>query len=75
MPVNLNREIKAYCLDFGPVRRILRDEGAVFIEAKEQVDRYYHLPELAEGEGTRKAQTPNGGREKRTDLLPGPPGG
>ena len=54
MKVNLNREIKAYCPDFGPVRQILRDSGATFIETKEQVDRYYHLPELGEGAGTRR---------------------
>ena len=34
MNVNLNREIKAYCPDFGPVRQLLRDKGAVFIETK-----------------------------------------
>ena len=31
MQVNLNREIRGYCPDSGPVRRILRDRGAVFI--------------------------------------------
>lgn len=53
MTVNLNREIKAYCPDFGPVRQILRDTGAVFIETKEQVDYYYHLPNLGDV-GTRR---------------------
>ena len=46
MTVHLNREIKAYCPDFVPVRQLLKDDGATFIEAKEQVDYYYHLPEL-----------------------------
>ena len=54
MTVSLNREIKAYCLDFGPVRAILRQSGANFIETKEQVDYYYHLPDLWESEGTRR---------------------
>ena len=49
----LNREIKAYCPDFVPIRRILRDLGAVFIEVKEQVDIYYHLPVVSDDEGTR----------------------
>ena len=67
MNVNLNREIKAYCPDFGPVRQILRDKGAVFVETKEQVDIYYHLPELGEGEGTRrlKLRTEN----ERSELI------
>ena len=54
MSVHLNREIKAYCPDFAPVRQLLRDRGAIFIETKEQVDYYYHLPELGEEEGTRR---------------------
>ena len=54
MNVNLNREIKAFCPDFGPVRQILRDSGTVFVENKEQVDRFYRLPELSEGEGSRR---------------------
>ena len=67
MHVNLNREIKAYCPDFGPVRRILRDRGVVFIETKEQVDRYYHLPELAEGEGARRLKLRTEG--ERSELI------
>ena len=54
MSVHLNREIKAYCPDFAPVRQLLLDRGAIFIETKEQVDYYYHLPELGEEEGTRR---------------------
>ena len=67
MTVNLNREIKAYCPDFGPVRQLLRDKGAVFIETKEQVDYYYHLPELAEGEGTRRLKLRTEG--ERRELI------
>ncbi len=44
MTLRLNREIKAYCPDFEPVRRVLREWEAVFIEVKRQVDYYYHLP-------------------------------
>ena len=54
MDVRLNREIKAYCPDFAPVRQILGDLGAVFVEVKEQVDFYYHLPAGMSSEGTRR---------------------
>lgn len=54
MDVRLNRELKAYCADFAPVRRILRDLGAVFVEVKEQVDYYYHLPVGSSEEGNRR---------------------
>ena len=67
MKVNLNREIKAYCPDFGPVRQILRDRGATFIETKEQVDRYYHLPELEEGAGTRRLKLRKEG--EKSELI------
>ncbi len=48
MAVHLNREIKAHCPDFNPVRQLLREDGATFIETKEQVDYYFHLPDLEE---------------------------
>ena len=67
MKVNLNREIKAYCPDFGPVRQILRDSGATFIETKEQVDRYYHLPGLEEGAGTRRLKLRKEG--EKSELI------
>ena len=67
MKVSLNREIKAYCPDFGPVRQLLRDKGADFIETKEQVDRYYNLPELAEGEGARRLKLRTEG--ERSELI------
>ena len=54
MSVRLNREIKAYCPDFAPVRQFLRDCGATFIEAKDQVDYYYHLPEFGEEKEQRR---------------------
>ena len=54
MSEQLNREIKAYCPDFAPVRQVLRDYMATFVEAKQQVDYYYHLPALADEEGTRR---------------------
>lgn len=44
MTMRLNREIKAYCPDFTPVRQALRDTGATFVEVKAQTDFYYHLP-------------------------------
>jgi adenylate cyclase, class 2 len=54
MDVHLNREIKTYCPDFTPVRQLLRDLGAAFIEIKEQVDFFYHLPVIGGEEGTRR---------------------
>ncbi len=54
MNVQLNREIKAYCPDFVPVRQTLREVGATFIEVKEQVDYYYHLPSRGDAVGTRR---------------------
>ena len=54
MDFRLNRELKAYCKDFVTVRRLLRECGAVFIEVKEQVDHYYHLPAGDTTEGTRR---------------------
>ncbi len=54
MNVQLNREIKAYCSDFAPVRQALLDVGAVFVEVKEQVDYFYHLPDRGDPGGTRR---------------------
>ena len=64
MTVHLNREIKAYCPDFVPVRQLLKDDGATFIETKEQVDYYYHLPELGNDEGTRRLKLRIEGKKK-----------
>ena len=50
----MNREIKAYCPDFGPVRDVLLDGGATFIGVKEQVDHYYELPRGGVEDGTRR---------------------
>ena len=44
MVFQINRELKAYCHDFTAIRRLLQAHGAVFVEIKEQVDHYYHLP-------------------------------
>ncbi len=54
MQFRLNREIKAYCPDFEPVRSILRKRSAYFVEVKEQVDYYYRLPPADDTEGTRR---------------------
>ena len=54
MDYRLNRELKAYCADFPTVRRLLQDHAAVFVEIKEQVDHYYHLPVGNDVEGTRR---------------------
>ena len=54
MEVRLNREIKAFCPDFTPIRRVLRGLEAAFIEVKHQVDFFYHLPPDAHAAGTRR---------------------
>lgn len=45
MNVRLNRELKHYCPDFRPVRRLLRQIGAVAYGEQRQVDYFYHLPD------------------------------
>ena len=69
MNIHLNREIKAYGPDFEPVRKLLRDVGATFVEAKEQVDYYYHLPAVVDTEGTRRLKLRCRNRGKATHLL------
>lgn len=54
MEFRLNREIKAYCPDFEPVRVILRTHGAEFVEVKDQVDHYYRLLPTDDAGGTRR---------------------
>ena len=54
MNLRLNREIKAYCDDFDTARRLLREDGAAFVEVKEQVDYYYRLPLMNSNGGTRR---------------------
>ena len=49
-----NRELKAHCPDFRPVRQVLRDLEARFIEVKDQVDHYYNLPPSHDAQGTRR---------------------
>lgn len=65
MNVHFNREIKTYCPDFEPIRTLLRDFGATLVEAKEQVDYYYHLPDIGGVDGTRrlKLRVENGERQ------------
>ena len=59
MDLRLNREIKAFCPDFVPVRHLLEDLGATLIEIKDQVDSYYHLPAGDGGAGTRRLKLRN----------------
>ena len=54
MDVHMNREIKAYCPDFTPIRQVLRDVGANLVEVKEQVDHYYQLPASRKEHGARR---------------------
>ena len=54
MTTQLNREIKAHCPDFGPIREILQGLGASFVETKDQVDYYYNLPDLPAEDANRR---------------------
>ena len=54
MTTQLNREIKAFCPDFGPIRDILLSHGASYVEKKDQVDYYYNLPDPVMQDGTRR---------------------
>ena len=54
MNFRINREIKAFCKDFRPIRRILKKVGATFLERKEQVDYYFFLPDSAGNKGSRR---------------------
>ena len=66
-----NRELKHYCPDFRPVRRVLRGLGARREPPRTQVDTYYRLPEqpgdwLPEQPGYRLPEQP--GRRWRLKL-------
>ena len=54
MTMNTNREIKAYCPDFSPVRQSLTELGATFVEHTDQVDYYYNLADSPEGNSRRR---------------------
>lgn len=54
MTMQTNREIKAYCVDFGPIRHALQALGASFKEHTEQVDYYYNLAESPQGNFRRR---------------------
>lgn len=43
MTMQRNREIKAYCPDFDPIRSLLSKHGASLLDETEQVDYYYNL--------------------------------
>ncbi|MBI4202011.1 MAG: CYTH domain-containing protein [Chloroflexi bacterium] len=45
------RAIKSFCYDFDAVRKVLCEIGAVFVEAKDQVDYYFNLPKRADVAG------------------------
>ena len=50
----LNREIKAFCKDFRPVRTVLRDIGATLVGRKVQVDYFFILPDSPRPAGPRR---------------------
>ncbi|MDE2940001.1 MAG: class IV adenylate cyclase [Chloroflexota bacterium] len=54
MTMQTNREIKAFCPDFDPVRQLLAKHGASFVESRDQVDYYYNLADAPEGNPRRR---------------------
>jgi predicted adenylyl cyclase CyaB len=52
--MHTNREIKAYCPDFRPVRQVLTNLGASFVEQTDQVDYYYNLADTPQGSSRRR---------------------
>ena len=52
MRVHLKRDVKAFCPDFVPVRKLLCELGAEFEGTKEQLDLFYRLPVTQEGDET-----------------------
>ena len=54
MTAEMNREIKAFCPNFAPVKNLLQQKGATFIEESEQVDHYYNLPDLPVEDSNRR---------------------
>lgn len=72
MDFRLNRELKAHCTDFETARTLLKDTGTVFVEVKEQVDHYYHLPSENDANGTRRLKLRVENGRGAVDLLPRP---
>ena len=54
MDLRLNREIKHFCLDFRPIRKILRTIEAVSLGRRKQVDYFYNLPDASNTLGARR---------------------
>ena len=54
MTMQRNREIKAYCPDFEPIRSILSQQGATQLDPMEQVDYYYNLASDRDSETNRR---------------------
>ena len=54
MTMQRNREIKAYCPDFEPIRSILSRHGASLVDNTEQVDYYYNLASDKDSETHRR---------------------
>lgn len=54
MRTRLNREIKSFCNDFRPIRKVLTSIGATLVGRKDQVDYYFFLPDSPEQTGARR---------------------
>ena len=80
MDQHVVRALKAYCPTFNPIRQVLLELGAMFIETTEQSDVFFHLPATGERDTQRlKFRTENGHREilyfydrSKTGLLASP---
>ena len=44
METKTNLELKYFCNDFGPIRKILSELGAMKVGVKKQIDYFYNLP-------------------------------
>lgn len=62
MQTKTNLELKYFCNDFGPIRKILRKLGASKVGIKKQVDYFYNLPPSESLHNRLKLRTE--GREK-----------
>ena len=63
MKQTLNRELKAFCADFRPIRRLLKEIGALRTGTKRQVDYFYRLPPSSGG-GTQRLKLRVEGRKR-----------
>ena len=69
MVTKTNLELKYFCNDFGPIRKILSELGAIKVGVKKQVDYFYILP-TAEKLPPVRLKLRTEGKKKNLNLLP-----